>query len=193
MKRLITRVTVAMLTFSIGAASELLHTPRQFVFAEIEARKFSAANESALTAQVSAGQSTTELVCNYDPREFNPRGDYYILGRKPKHFREFDCLELAVDHSAPEGVAVIQTYSNGVANSYYAVSGSLSKRHLKIVALAVSDVDFDYGFDGNFLKRGVLSEAGRNEPVLRGTLVKSKQGVKIAECEVTFRIEYLGC
>jgi hypothetical protein len=54
-------------------------------------------------------------------------------------------------------------------------------------------VDFDYGFDGKFLKTGVLSDAGRNEPVLKGKLIKSKQGVKIAECEVRFRIEYLGC
>jgi hypothetical protein len=48
--------------------------------------------------QVTADVFTPELVCNYDPEKFNPRGVYYILGSKPKGFRDFHSLQLAVDH-----------------------------------------------------------------------------------------------
>jgi hypothetical protein len=48
-------------------------------------------------------------------------------------------------------------------------------------------------FDGHFLRGGMVSNAGRNEAVLKGTLVKLKGGVKVAEDKVKFRVEYLGC
>lgn len=134
-----------------------------------------------------------DLICDYDPKEFNPRGDYYILGRKPKEFREFDSVELAVDHSRAAGVAVIQTYSNQMYNGHYIVSGSVTKERLTFHAVPFAEEDFEYRFDGNFLRRGVLSDASRNLAVLEGKLSKSKKGVTIAECEVKFRVEYLGC
>jgi hypothetical protein len=56
---------------------------------------------------------------------FNPRGDYYILGRKPKEFREFDCLELAVDeiNDRASRVVMIQTLTNQMYNAQYATKG----------------------------------------------------------------------
>ena len=43
------------------------------------------------------------------------------------------------------------------------------------------------------MRRGVLSDAGKNRAGLTGKLSKSEKDVKIAECEVKFRVEYLGC
>jgi hypothetical protein len=193
MKRLIIYLAVAVATFSIGAATRLRLNLNHIFASRPSVASSPVPGPSEVAAQSVESKSLLELTCDYDPKEFNPRGVYYILGRKPKHFREFDCFELAVDHETARGVAVLETYSNRTGNSHYILSGSLTRQHLNIVAFATSDQNFDYRFDGHFLRSGVLSDAGRNEAVLRGTLVKSKQGVKIAECEVMFRIEYLGC
>ena len=194
MKRLILHLIVAMVTFSIGAATKLLLTAKHQNFVSgPSAIEPSAVNAGELRAQSSTAASPPDLVCDYDPGEFNPRGDYYILGRKPKHFREFDCLELAVDQDRASGAIVVQTYSNLIYNAQYAVYGSVTKTSLTFVAIPLSDLDCEYRFDGEFLRGGVLSDAGRNVAVLKGNLTKSKQGVKIAECEVRFRVEYLGC
>lgn len=194
MKRLIIHLIVAVVTFSIGTTAELLLTVNHHTITpRLPAIRPSVVNAGESPAQFSVTVSPPDLICDYDPEEFNPRGDYYPLGRKPKHFREFDCLELAVDHSRASGVVVIQTYSNQTYNAQYAVSGSVTKKRLTFVAIPLSDQDFEYSFDGDFLRGGVLSDAGRNEVVLKGKLSKSKGGVKIAECDVRFRVEYLGC
>jgi hypothetical protein len=138
--------------------------------------------------QVTADVFTPELVCNYDPKKFNPRGVYYILGSKPKGFRDFHSLQLAVDHVRPSGDADIQTYSD-----YRHFIGLVTSRTVKLISIPASEEDFEYSFEGTFLKSGVLSDADSNEAVLRGRLIKSKGGVKLAECEVSFRVEYLGC
>ncbi len=77
--------------------------------------------------------------------------------------------------------------------SDYAISGLLTKERLTFVATPVSEEDFEYSFDGYFLRAGVLWNAGKNRAVLRGKLSKSRRGVKTAESEIRFRVEYLGC
>ena len=52
---------------------------------------------------------------------------------------------------------------------------------------------FDYTFDGEFLRGGVISDAASRKAVLKGKLAKLKQGRKVSECQVKFRVEYLGC
>jgi len=187
MKRFVIHLVVAIITFSAGAAGRLLtrHTPHRETLSTLK--------PGASPGPLSGIPLPDELVCDYDVTKFNPRGDYFILGRKPKHFREFDSLELAVGQARAYGVAVLQTYSDGTYYSYYAVSGSITRNRLTIVAIPFSDGNFEYSFEGNFLRDGIVSDAGRNEAVLKGKLTKSKHGVRIAECEVRFRVEYLGC
>jgi hypothetical protein len=192
-KRLIINLTVAAATFSLGAATSLLLNPNHQISVSgppVTPPSASVPKKSATLSNYST--SPPDLVCDYDPGQFNPRGDYYILGPKPKHFREFDCLELAVDERA-SGVGLLQTYWHGTYGGPYIVSGSITKRRLAIVAVPISEEDFEYRFEGNFLREGVLSNAPQNETVLQGYLTKLKRGVKIAECEVRFRVEYLGC
>lgn len=194
MKRLIINLIVGAITFSVGTAIEFL-LPVRHPTVPRPVIKRPAVNAAESPAQLSSTRSKPDLICDYDPEEFNPRGDYYILGRKPKQFREFDCLELAVDQTRAFGDVMIQTYSNQTYNAHYAVSGSVTKQRLTLVAIpfSFSEEDFEYRFDGEFLRAGVLSSAARNQAVLTGHLTKSKGGVKIAECDVKFRIEYLGC
>jgi len=195
MKRLIIHLAIGTVTFLVGVAIALMFTAYTTNVPESEAAKSAPLNVSASPVQSSITLPAPNLVFDYDPKEFNPRGDYYILGRKPKVFREFDCLELAVDefNGRASGVVMIQTYVNHMYSAHYAVSGLVTKERLAFVATPVSEEDFEYRFDGYFLRAGVLSHLGKNRAVLKGKLTKSKRGVKIAESEIKFRVEYLGC
>ena len=195
MKRLTIHLLIGLVTFSVGIATvSILPTKRHVTFTpkvvEVEPATLTA---SEPPARFSITLPAPNLIFDYDPEEFNPRGDYYIVGRKPRGLREFDCLELAVDHERASGVVMIQTYANQTYNAHYAVSGLVTTKRLKFITSPVSEDDFEYSFDGYFLREGVLSDAGRNKAVLKGRLSKSKGGVKIAEGEVKFRVEYLGC
>ncbi len=197
MKRLIIHLAIGVVTFLVGVTIELMFTANRYT---TYVPKSEVAKPVPLDVNESPVQSSITLpapnpVFDYDPKEFNPRGDYYILGRKPKAFREFDCLELAVDEfdGRASGVVMIQTYANHMYSAHYAVSGLLTKERLTFVATPISEEDFEYRFDGYFLRAGVLSNAGKNRAVLKGKLSKSKRGVKIAESEIRFRVEYLGC
>jgi len=128
--------------------------------------------------------------------ETDPRGDYFIIGRKPKEFREFDCIELAVeydDDGKVSGRAMISTYDNDQYGSIYGISGVVTEQRISLVAKPVSDEDVGYHFEGEFLRHGELWRAGRSQPVLKGRLSKIKGGKTIAEAVVKSRIEYLGC
>jgi hypothetical protein len=196
MKRLIIHLLIGVITFSIGVTARLIFNVNRYAINAPKSEAISVpqdANESP--AQISITLPTPEIIFDYDPKEFNPRGDYFILGRKPKEFREFDCLELAVDdfYGRASGNVMIQTYANQMYNAHYKVSGSVTKERLTFVAMPVFEEDFEYRFDGYFLRSGVLSGAGKYQTVLKGRLSKSRGGVKLAETEVGFRIEYLGC
>ena len=196
MKRLIIHLAIGMGTFLVGVSIELMFTANRHTtyVPKPEVTKPVPLNVSESSLQSSITSPAPNPVFDYDPKEFNPRGDYYILGRKPKAFREFDCLELAVDEfdGRASGVVRIQTYANQMYSDY-AVSGLLTKERLTFVATPVSEEDFEYSFDGYFLRAGVLWNAGKNRAVLRGKLSKSRRGVKTAESEIRFRVEYLGC
>jgi hypothetical protein len=191
-KQLITHVCLTIVIFSIISAAELFRSQKSRVILNQPAIHPSTANTSQSSPQVKADVFTPELICKYDPKEFNPRGVYYVLGRKPKKFGEFDCLELAVDHDRASGVALVQTYADQAYTSQDFI-GLVTNKTVKLIGIPATEGDFEYSFEGYFLRGGVVSDAGSNQPVLKGNLIKSKRGVKIAECEVKFRVEYLGC
>ena len=134
-----------------------------------------------------------EIVFDYNPAEFNPRGDYFILGRKPKEFREVDCLEIAVDEDKISGRVLISTRVNDEYGGIYAISGLVTDRRISVVAIPGSEDDVGYRFEGEFLRQGEVWRAGKSEAVLKGRLSKIKGDATVAEAEVKFRIEYLGC
>jgi hypothetical protein len=155
------------------------------------------------SAAVNPISPVPEFVLDYDPEEFDPRGTYFLLGKKPKDLREFDCFEMVVEgrDGKASGDATLYTKYFGKNEDYhittgsgdYVLSGSVTKKRLAFVASSISEEDFEFRFDGHFLRGGGVSEAGRNEAVLKGRLTKLKDGVKVAEREVKFRVEYLGC
>lgn len=200
MMLLIVRAIVAFVTFSIGVSFVLIFTANRQadltsnvqLLREVQSVPL---NLLDLPEPTNSAQNISEFVLDYDPKEFHPRGDYFILGKKPKDFREFKTFELAVDQmsGSATGSAILETYSDGMHNSDYTVAGSLTKKQLNFIATPGFEEDFEYRFNGYFLKGGRVSDAGKNQAVVRGKLIKLKNGVKIAECKIRFRVEYLGC
>ncbi len=205
MKRLVIHLVIALATFFIGVTVTLvltesrlsaLHTSPQ----EVKPLTQKVPEEAAV---INSASPVPEFILDYDPEEFNPRGTYFILGRKHKDLREFDCFELVVEgrDGIASGDATVYTkyfgknkdYHITTGNGDYALSGSLTKRRLAFVATPKSAEDFEFRFSGHFMRGGRVSEAGRNEAVVKGSLTKLKDGVKVAEREIKFRVEYLGC
>jgi hypothetical protein len=200
----IIRLIVALLTFSIGISFVLIFNAfRQtddvtnFQVPEVPSATFHLPSPPEFINSV---ESTPKFIFDYDPTKFHPRGDYYILGKKPKEFSEFEVFELAayewigmtsIDKAS--GNAIIVTNSNGTENIYYTVTGSVTKERLTFIATPEFEKDFEYRFDGQFLKGGQISKASKSQAVVKGKLTKLKNGVKIAESKVKFRVEYLGC
>jgi hypothetical protein len=197
MRRSIINVAIAALTFFTGLAVELSLTADRHADHARTATGIGSTTTNApeSCAPVNPAQPAPGFKLDYNPREFNPRGDYFILGRKPKGLREFNCFELAVDemNGKPSGDGSFETYSKGTYDPYYSVTGLVTKERLTFIAAPTSEEDFEYSFDGRFLRGGFVSGAGRNEAVIKGKLIKSKDGVKVAEGVVRFRVKYLGC
>ena len=205
MRRSTIHLFIASVTFFIGVAAKLYATESRLSAPATNMQKVGLLTLAVPTpsAVVNSTPPPPKFILDYDPEEFNPRGDYFILGPKPKGLREFDCLELAVEEGdgKASGNATLTTkyfgenqdYYITTGNGDYAITGLLTKERLAFVATPKSEEDFEFMFDGHFLRGGMVSNAGRNEAVLKGTLVKLKGGVKVAEDKVKFRVEYLGC
>jgi hypothetical protein len=205
MKRLIIHLVVALITFFIGIFVKLALTESRpsAPYTNPQVVTLLTQNVPESSAAVNSASPMSEFTLDYDPEEFNPRGTYFILGREPKDLREFDCFELVVEErdDKASGDATLYTKYFGKNEDYhitmgsgdYVLSGSLTKKRLTFVATSISEEDFEFRFDGHFLRGGMVADAGRNEAVLKGRLIKIKDGVKVAEREVKFRVEYLGC
>jgi hypothetical protein len=197
MRRLIFHFLVAIITFSTGIIVMRVSTAYRRATNAPEVQKVELVRlvTPELFVPSTPTQPAAELTFDYHPKEFDPRGDYYIVGRKPKDFREFDSFELAVSdyYGMASGAGRLQIYSEQMYNGNYSVTGLVTKKRLTFTANPSSDEDYVYSFDGRFLKEGVLADPYRARVVLEGKLIKSKGCVKIAECNVKFRVEYLGC
>jgi hypothetical protein len=194
-----------LVTFSIGVSSKLVLTESRLPPPDTNPREAKPLTQYVpeASAVVNSASPAPEFVLDYDPDEFNPRGTYFLLGRKPRELREFDCFELVVEgrDGKASGDATLYTKYFGKNEDYhittgsgdYVLSGSLTEERLTFVASPLSEEDFEFRFDGRLLRGGRVSEAGRNEAVIQGRLTKLKGGVKVVEREVKFRVEYLGC
>ena len=205
MKRLFIHLCITLLTFITGCIAQSLATRAIFSGAPMSVQRVEPSISPVPKAApvINLQPTPRTFVLAYDPEEFNPRGDYFILGPKPHALREFDCLELVVEGSQGKAIgdATLSTkyfgnnpdYYITSGNGEYSIAGFVTKERLSFVATSESPEDFQFIFEGHFLRSGSVSDAQSNEAVLRGTLTKLKRGVKVAESTVRFRVEYLGC
>jgi hypothetical protein len=196
LKRTLHRFLVAVATFLIGTTTHWFYDRHEeaALLPQTEWVRVDYQNRNESPEQ--PPPSKPKVVFDYDPTEFNPRGDYFIIGRKPKGFREFDCLELAVDEGydgKASGRVLFSTYDGAQYGGTDDVSGLVTKQRMSLVAKPVYEEEVGYRFEGEFLRKGDLWRAGRSRAVLKGRLSKIQGGKTIAEAVVKFRIEYLGC
>jgi hypothetical protein len=124
LKRTLLRLLVAIATFVIGTASHWVFDGH---------REVPPGPQSELVRVDFQNRNDAEVVFDYDSTQFNPRGDYFILGRKPKEFREFDCLELGVDDDSNgkvSGQVMISTYAEQTYDAIYATSGLVNNQRI---------------------------------------------------------------
>jgi hypothetical protein len=208
MKRMMLRIVVLLLTFSVGVAAYGLILRRAVTEAPTPCKVEVVSPEAlvqriesiakitpiAPTAPLPAPTPKPHYILDYDPETFNPYGAYYIIGPKPKDFAKFESIDLGLygDNTEP-GYIRIYTQGNGYSDDALAVFALVTKERLVFATSQTLESGVEYRFEGEFLRTKFSSVAGKNTPVLRGVLTRSKDGRTLAEATVSFRFEHLGC
>src|SRR5438552_3423219 len=97
MKSLIIHFLIAAITFFAGVTVDLVSTasPPIKPVSKLQTLESVTLEAKQPTRDSSQDQTYPDFEFDYDPKEFNPRGTYFMLGRKPKDFREFDSFTLS--------------------------------------------------------------------------------------------------
>jgi len=136
------------------------------------------------------------LILDYDREKIVRFGIFYINGRTPREFADFDSIELDLIGAEPpyDGYISVNTVSApGRYDRAIAMFALVTERRLLFVTSRTRKSEVEYRFDGEFLTKDLRSMEGKNKAALRGTLTKMKNGRKIAERVVSFRVEHMGC
>jgi len=117
------------------------------------------------------------------------------MGTKPKEFADFDSFEAMLNHGSEEYPGTISVYTRDGSESYRAEAtfALVTERRFFFATSKSEKGDFEYRFEGEFLRTDFDAVSGRNKAVLRGNLIRMKNGRTITQHEFTFRMEYIGC
>ena len=114
---------------------------------------------------------------------FDPDGSFWIKGDHPNGFSDFGGINLNAKrdkHLPKPGLEL----NNGRRFPFKQLS--VSRERFTFTTVAVSNIS--YSFAGRFLKGGVYGAGNLDDetPVLEGTLIKYRNGKKVAESKLTF-------
>ncbi len=137
----------------------------------------------------------SRIIYNFDEEKFYPIGTYSFLGATPKEFTEIASfmLDYEVKNGEAFGYIEIYTESGEYHESNAAIFGSVNERRLIFLTGPNPKTGFEYFFDGEFLRKDLDELSGLDQPVLKGMLIKMKDGRKVAERVVSFVIQQYGC
>ena len=206
MKRFLLYVLVLLLTFAFGVGLERV-------------TRYRFANEVAPVAQLPPGEQhiipvpttsvtpatainaepsppTPTLIRDYDRKNIIRYGIFYIHGRAPREFADFDSIELDLIGAEPpyDGyISINEVFAVDQYDRAMATFAFVTERRLFFVTSPTRESGVEYWFDGEFLTNDLYSMQGKNKAALRGTLTKTKDGRKIAERVISFRVEHFGC
>ena len=203
MKRILLFVTTMLVTFALGLGIQSFVSWYQVEHpAPVEAINVAPlATTAPLFAPapripaVSADTPEPILILDYDPEEFVPWAVFRVMGRKPKEFADIDSIELGLSRNLEKqgGYMSLFTCVPGNCKSARGTFALVTKQRLFLATAKMANTEFEYWFDGRFLRTDFEAVEGKGVAVLRGTLTKTKNGRKIAEHTFTFRMEPLGC
>jgi hypothetical protein len=207
MKRVILRVVVMLLTFALGIVVDWLIV-RRAVNNNQPPCKVEAVSPAPLAPPVApvvpvatvaplpAATPMPNFFLDYDPETFNPYGMFYMMGPKPKEFANFQAIELALFGYPPADPGYISVFTRDAddnSDAASAVFALVTERRLVFATSQTRETGVEYRFEGEFLRTDFKTVAGKNKAVLRGVLTRSKNGRKLVERTVSFRMEHHGC
>ena len=114
---------------------------------------------------------------------FDPDGSFWIKGDHPDGFSDFGGINLNAKkdkHLPNPGLEL----NNGRAFRFKQLS--VTRERFTFTTVTLSNIS--YSFSGRFLKGGVFGAGNLDDqtPVLEGTLIKYRNGKKVAEAKLTF-------
>lgn len=202
MKRHLVRLLIAILSFLIGMAVTRLMSSNESTVKELPTLETYAPTPTpvftaTLPQPVIPVPAATEtfVVMDFNWRQFDPAGFYFMGDRKPKAFAEVDGFSLEWwegDNKELQGGAYLNVTSDGEYKPAPLRFVWVNKNRVVFATTAPTADDFEYRFDGRFLRSGVVAMAKPGTWVLEGTLTKTKGGKKVAEKVVKFQVEEMG-
>ena len=150
---------------------------------------------ATIAAEPSAMPKAT-LILDYDRKRVVRYGIFYIYGQTPSEFADIDSIELDLIGAEPPYDGYISINTVSAPDRYDGATATfalVTERRLFFVTSSTRESEVEYRFDGEFLTKDLNFIEGKNKPALRGTLTKTKNGRKIAERMVSFRVEHMGC
>src|ERR1043166_3975176 len=113
---------------------------------------------------------------------FDPDGSFWIKGTAPDAFSDFGGINLNAKRDKRLPKAGLELH-NGRAFRFKQLS--VSQERFTFTTVALSNIS--YSFTGRFLKGGVYGAGNLDDetPVLEGTLIKYRNGKKVAEAKLT--------
>ena len=207
MKRFILYGLVMLLTFASGFGLDRLSQYRsgpesssvaQLSTAELNVNSVPATPVmpiAAIAAEPSPPPKAT-FIFDYDRIQIVRHGVFYIYGQAPAQFADFHAIELGLVGHEPSDDAYISINTVLGVDQYDWASATfalITERRLLFVTSPTRETGVEYRFDGEFLTKKLYLMYGKNKAALRGTLTKTKNGRKIAERVISFRVEHMGC
>jgi len=196
MKRLALRVSLLVLTFSLGVELQrILFSPTNVDVPKTVQSPEPVVKIIEMPFPVPAASPSPVMIIDYDQKKFEPYGYFAIIGKRPSQFREFESVGIEVydDGNGPTGTISISVADGDTYDLQYVLFGLVTAQRIFFVTAPFKS-GFAYTFEGVYLhKKFPEAWAGTNNAIIKGTLTKSKDGRKIAEAEVRFRVEHFGC
>ena len=206
MRRVILWIAAILITFAIGVGADrlwwhFLTAPPQPVTPGPVAFDVDIPQREAVPAYVppppppAPPPPKPNLILDYDSLSLSVDAAFYPIGPKPKEFADFDSLEVILNPGSVDYPGEISVFTFEGNNPYKAEAtfGLVTERRLFFATSKSQKGDFEYRFDGEFLRTDFDAVAGKNKAVLRGTLTRMMNGRTVTQHEFTFRMEYMGC
>lgn len=202
MRRIVLNAGCMLVTFALGVLTDL---PLRQLPSESDINKVPLPKVETISLPPPVAPITTtpfdtpkaHFILDYNPKKFSPWALFSIIGPTPNAFAEVDSIELALVDGHPGSNQGYINLNIVTKNNEYdcaeATFALVTERRLFFATAKNSESDFEYRFDGEFLKTDFSSGKTENKPVLRGTLTKMKNGRTVAQHTFTFRMEHLGC
>ena len=201
MKRRILHVATMLLTFALGFGihsfiwQRQVDSPAPVETIRVDTLPFQVPLVPPIPA-VSATTQETILVLDYDPEKFTPWAVFFVMGDKPKDFADISSIELELPRDVDNQQGYLSLIARDSGDNYdsaLATFALVTEQRLFFATSPMRNTEFEYWFDGRFLRTDFDAVEGKQIAVLRGTLTKTKNGRKVAEHTFNFRMEHMGC